>query len=293
MQPEAVQQFARLSQEHWWFRGRRAVYSAILASYRGHAPRHGVALDLGGGAGSMTAVLEQSCERVITFDCEPSLLTHASARVAGDLSRLPFADAAFDVVAAFDVLEHVLDEGAALREIERVLRPGGVLITSVPAHSWLYANNDRVAGHVRRYSRDELKRTLTSRRLRVDHVTHTNVVLFPLIAPLVMTLKALEQLGCLGRNPRHTNLSVRLPRWVHTALEAAFRAEIPLQQRMPAPLGHSLVAIAQRTQALCTQALCTQAPCTQAPSTRAQALTQTTRAKQRAPALTAAARRSA
>jgi hypothetical protein len=151
---------------------------------------------------------------------------------------------------------------------------------------------------VRRYSRDELKRTLTSRRLRVDHVTHTNVVLFPLIAPLVMTLKALEQLGCLGRNPRHTNLSVRLPRWVHTALEAAFRAEIPLQQRMPAPLGHSLVAIAQRTQALCTQALCTQAlctqaPCTQAPSTRAQALTQTTRAKPRAPALTAAARRSA
>lgn len=252
MEREALDQFARLSQDHWWFRGRRAVYGAILAAHRGFAPKLECALDLGGGAGSMRPLLEAVADRVVALDRDQGLLEAAGrASVQGDIARLPFADASFDLVAAFDVLEHMPDEGAALREIERVLRPGGLLVASVPAHAWLYANNDRVAGHLRRYSRDSFVRTLASSRLRVEHATHANMLLFPLIAPAVLGLKALEACRLLGRDPRHTNLSLPLPRFAHRALEMAFRAELALQLRGGAPFGHSLFAIARRTQKSC------------------------------------------
>lgn len=252
MEREAVGQFAELSQDHWWFRGRRAVYGGILAAHHGTAPKLGCALDLGGGAGSMRPALERICGQVVALDRDEGLLrADGRAAVAGDLARLPFADASFDLVAAFDVLEHVADEGAALREIERVLRPGGLFVASVPAHDWLYANNDRVAGHLRRYSRKELVRTLSSSRLRVEHAVHANMLLFPLIAPAVLALKGLERCGLFGRDPRHTNLSLPLPRLAHAALESVFRAELALQLRGGAPFGHSLFAIARRLQRPC------------------------------------------
>jgi SAM-dependent methyltransferase len=248
MQPEAVEQFADLSRHHWWFRARSAVYGELLHAHLGFAAPLGVGLDLGGGAGSMRAALERVCSKVLALDGDERLLRAAGGGVAADFERLPFGDSSLDLVAAFDVLEHARDERALLDEVERVLRPGGLFVASVPAHPWLYANNDRVAGHHRRYSRARLLEVVSSPRLRVEHDAWTNCLLFPPIVAAVLALKALERTRLLGRDPRHTNLSLRLPRALERSLESCFRAETSLQLRGLAPFGHSLLLLARREQ---------------------------------------------
>lgn len=277
MDHEAVEQFASLSREHWWFRARAAVYGELLASHHGLAAPLGAGLDLGGGAGAMRPALERVCAKVVSLDGDERLLRAAGGGVAGDFARLPFADSSFDLVAAFDVLEHARDERALLDEVERVLRPGGLFVASVPAHPWLYANNDRVAGHHRRYSRARLAQLVASPRLRVEHHGWANCVLFPPIAATVLALKCCERVGLLGGDPRHTNLSLRLPRGVERLLEAAFRAESVLQSRGLTPFGHSLLLLARREQRNATRQ--TSASATRAPSIHP------TREARRAPSL--------
>lgn len=260
MEREAVEQFATLSREHWWFRARAAVYGDLLAAHHGLAAPLHAGLDLGGGAGSMRPALERVCSKVVSLDGDERLLRAAGGGVRGDFALLPFADSSFDLVAAFDVLEHARDERALLDEVERVLRPGGLFVASVPAHPWLYANNDRVAGHQRRYSRARLVDLVSSPRLRVEHHGWTNCLLFPPIAAAVLALKACERVGLLGRDPRHTNLSLRLPRGVERLLEAAFRAESGLQSRGWTPFGHSLLLLARRDQRLAPPRTANDAP---------------------------------
>ncbi|MCM0083078.1 class I SAM-dependent methyltransferase [Geomonas sp. Red32] len=69
----------------------------------------------------------------------------------GDATRLPFPDGFFDLVCAFDLLEHLEDDREALKELRRVLSFGGVLLVSVPLHGCLFSDFDRLVGHVRRY----------------------------------------------------------------------------------------------------------------------------------------------
>jgi SAM-dependent methyltransferase len=250
MQREAVQQFEALSATHWWFRGRRAVFARLLGAHVGrtHLRR---ALDVGCGTGSFAPVLRGFCDEVHGVDLlpPPALPGTGGPLARASAEHLPFADQTFDLVSLFDVLEHLDDDKQALIEAFRVLRPGGLLVASVPAYGWLYANNDRIAGHRRRYARRGLRLLAARAKLRVERLTHVNVALFPLIAPCVLALKGLERLRLFGRDPRHTNLSLRMPAFAHRLLERAFRAELALSSRFDLPFGHSLFLIARRPQA--------------------------------------------
>ena len=158
---------------------------------------------------------------------------------------LPFQRGSFDLVSMFDVLEHVERDDEALREVRRVLAAGGRLVLHVPAHPILFAENDRRSGHQRRYTRRGLRRRLESAGFRVERLTYTNALLFPLIAPAVLGLRLCERLGLAGGD--YTNLSWSSPPLGSGLLEAAFAAELVLSRSHDLPLGHSLAAIAQRS----------------------------------------------
>jgi SAM-dependent methyltransferase len=98
------------------------------------------------------------------------------------VEALPFDDGAFDLVFATDVLEHVDDDVAAMRELRRVVAPGGTLVATVPAYMWLWTANDVALQHRRRYSRPQLAQSAAASGWRPEIATYFNSVLLPPIA---------------------------------------------------------------------------------------------------------------
>jgi SAM-dependent methyltransferase len=139
-------------------------------------------LNAGSGAGSLTLRLADLGLRTTSIDASPELceLTrslleerHPGGRHLvrfGDVSRLGLSDGSFDGVVAAEVLEHVDDDRAALSEIHRVLRPGGVLVVTVPVDPFRYDWTDLWAGHRRRYTREGLAERLRAAGFEVERV---------------------------------------------------------------------------------------------------------------------------
>jgi SAM-dependent methyltransferase len=130
-------------------------------------------LDAGAGQGSLSRKLAALGFVVTSTDASPAAVAVLRDRFSGevvqaDVTSLPFADESFDAAVLGEVLEHVQDDRAALAQIARVLRPGGVLALSVPANPKLYGRSDVWAGHVRRYTRPALLDACTSAGFTVE-----------------------------------------------------------------------------------------------------------------------------
>ena len=95
---------------------------------------------------------------------------------------LPFRDGSFDLVGAFDVVEHCEPEAQALGELARVLEPGGRLLLSVPAYQWAWSDHDVRAGHYRRYTRPRLLAAVRAAGFEVDRCTYGFAGVFPMFA---------------------------------------------------------------------------------------------------------------
>jgi SAM-dependent methyltransferase len=98
------------------------------------------------------------------------------------LLALPFPDASFDVVGAFDVLEHCAPEAVAMAELARVVAPGGRLLMSVPAYQWAWSDHDVQAGHHRRYTKARLLDAIAGTDLVVHRATYAFGAVFPFFA---------------------------------------------------------------------------------------------------------------
>ena len=160
MDPRLFGQLHEIEATHWWFRGRRKIVAAVLDRIGGE-PR--AILDVGCGVGTNLDLLAERYPGArlhgIDVERDPLRFCRGDRDVPvcqADASALPFASASFDLVAALDTLEHVADDGAALREFLRVLRPGGALLLTVPAFPALWGNVDDLGHHFRRYRRREL-----------------------------------------------------------------------------------------------------------------------------------------
>jgi SAM-dependent methyltransferase len=251
MDPKAYRQFLELERSHWWMRGRRKVYFGLLRHHlRETRPLR--ILDLGCGNGGFLPGLSEIGGEVFPADISIESLGHCSERgfprgVASDGYALPYANETFDLVCLFDAIEHIPDDHRVMREVARVLRPDGLCFVSVPAYQFLFANNDRIAQHQRRYTRNTLRAVYEQAGLRLERNTHMNVFLFPLILPAVLAIKAAEKVLPDRGEARHTNLSWPIPAFVHRLLCGIFSAELPFTRRFDWPVGHSIAAIGRKT----------------------------------------------
>lgn len=190
MQEEVYEQLARVEDDHWWFRGRRSVIWALIESAA--LPPGGRILDAGCGTGRNLREFASLGELV---GAEPSASALEFCRAKGttnviqaSAAELPFADREFDAVFAFDVLEHVEDDGAAFAELHRVTRPGGLLVATVPAYQWLWSQHDESHDHKRRYTRRTLVAGASGAGWQPVRHTYFNSLLLPPIA-LVRALR--------------------------------------------------------------------------------------------------------
>jgi SAM-dependent methyltransferase len=147
-----------------------------------------------------------------------------------------------DLITLFDTIEHVPDDALALSQCRTALAPDGLMFLSVPAYQFLYANNDRVAHHQRRYTARQVRRKLMTAGLMPIKVTYFNTLLFPLILPVVLAKKLQERWSTPDDT---TNLSHRVPSTLNSVLARTMSSERHLLSRISLPFGHSIVAIAK------------------------------------------------
>ena len=163
--------------DYWWYRARAALLQAALGDLLGTPGR---VLDVGSADGPSVSWMRGDHEH-FAVDVDPRGLTPGTGVRASALA-LPFGDATFDVVGAFDVIEHCDPEGQAVAELARVLRPGGRLLASVPAYQWAWSGHDVRAGHHRRYTRPRLVAAVEDAGLRVLRSTYGFAGVFPFFA---------------------------------------------------------------------------------------------------------------
>jgi SAM-dependent methyltransferase len=147
-------------------------------------------LDVGSADGPSVGWLRGRADRV-ALDLDPRGLEPGD--VCGSVTELPFAPESFDVVSAFDVVEHCADEAAALREITRVLTPGGRLLMSVPAYQWAWTNHDELNHHHRRYTRPRAVAAVEAAGLEVIRATYAFAGTFPFFAADRLRTRARER----------------------------------------------------------------------------------------------------
>jgi len=160
--------------DYWWYRARSELLEAVLGAYL-REPK--VTLDVGSADGPSVAWMRGDHRRV-SLDLHPRGLAPGEG-VCGSAMALPFADEVFDVVAAFDVVEHCESETRAVAELTRVLAPGGRLLLSVPAYQWAWSDHDVRAGHFRRYTKPRLVNVVEGAGLTIERSTYAFSAVFP------------------------------------------------------------------------------------------------------------------
>jgi 2-polyprenyl-3-methyl-5-hydroxy-6-metoxy-1,4-benzoquinol methylase len=247
MKTEMYRHIYEIERVHWWYVARRKIVFdwvfRVLANYSG--PR---ILDVGCGTGFNVEYLQtRGHSRVMGLDFSAEALTFCRSRnltncVCGDATRIPLRQETFDVIMAWDMIEHLEDDRQALREFARLLRHGGSVIIFAPAFNFLWGLQDEVSHHRRRYTAGELRQKLKAAGLSVKKLTYANMFLFPLIWAGRMVLRL------TGNDIQGTSENDLSPDWSSGLLQAIFSAECPLLRYVDFPFGVSLLCVAEKCQ---------------------------------------------
>lgn len=180
---------------HWWYRVRREMVHDIVGRY--FPGRHDLRiLDVGCGAGALLSELAQYGE-VTGIDMSPKAVAFCRERGIQNVSvssaeHIAYPDRVFDVVLVLDVLEHIKDDHAAVREMCRVLKPGGVAIVFVPAFMFLWGVTDVLSEHHRRYTLPGIESVFTAENFAIVRSSYFNTFLFPPIALVRLLVRFLR-----------------------------------------------------------------------------------------------------
>jgi SAM-dependent methyltransferase len=241
-----VEEYARMfeaEETQWWYAGMRAISLSLLATaWPDGAVEGRRILDAGCGTGNNLAHFRRF-GRTLGVDLSDEALRFCRGRgvaaARGSLLALPFPDGRFDAVTSFDVIYHrwVQDDRAAVREMARVLAPGGLLLLRVPALKMLWGAHDEAVHSRHRYTRGEVRRLLEGEGLDVVRLTYANTLLFPLLT----VRRTLDRL--LGRHGSDVGF---LPAPLEWTFRHLLGLEARLVRHLSLPVGASVFALARK-----------------------------------------------
>lgn len=225
--------------DYWWYLARTDLLHAALSTY---ARTRTTVLDIGSADGPSASWLHDGTRHLASLDIDPRGLQ--SNGVCGSALSLPFAEASFDMVSAFDVIEHCDPEAEALAEVNRVLQPGGTFLMAVPAYTWAWTDFDVANGHFRRYTKRRAVAAVERAGFRVERATYAFTSVFPGFV--------VERAGRRLKERQHTSAVdvvevPSVPKPLHHALMAATKVDEALLRRgVNLPFGSSVFVAASK-----------------------------------------------
>ena len=239
MERVVYQQMAELDQRHWWYRARREILAQLIRR-EVPLPEDARILEIGCGTGHNLAMLGEF-GHVDALELDDEARSLAEARLGRSVMSAPLpeltgvADRHYDLIGAFDVIEHIDDDASAIGSIAAKLKPGGKFVMTVPANRCMWSAHDVVNHHKRRYSRRALKQLIESSPLQLERIGYFNSLLFPAAVAARLASKLTGRGGSDDKLP---------PKPLNYLFERTFAAERRLIGKVPLPPGLSLFAVA-------------------------------------------------
>ena len=232
---------------HWWFVGRRQIIRSFLQRLvqklkTGIGTEKIRILDVGCGTGANLEMLSEfgDAEGV---DVSTDALTFCRARglvnvKQGEAERLPYQDEEFDLVTGLDVVEHLDDDLAGLKEMHRVLRPDGRALLFVPAFMFLWGVQDDISNHRRRYTMAELRSVVAKAGFTIERATYVNITFF---APILLGRLLMRVTGF--RPASENNITIG---FLNGVMGKIFGAESLALRHASFPFGVSIICDARK-----------------------------------------------
>jgi SAM-dependent methyltransferase len=245
MKSETYDVEAEIEESHWWFVVRRELFGRLLKEF-GPARSEPV-LDIGTGTGANLRMLQvQGHNNVVGLDMSDAAIGYCASKglgtvKKGDICDLPFPNSAFSFVFATDVIEHVDEDEKALREIRRVLTPGGKVLISVPAFPSIWGLQDEVSHHKRRYRMQLLVDRIKGADLVPITAFHFNFLLF---APIWLARQLFKITKPQIRSEAEVNSPLLNKLFMHI-----FRLDVGVARWLKPPFGVSILVVAERLRA--------------------------------------------
>jgi SAM-dependent methyltransferase len=227
---------------HWWYVGRRRVIAGFLRDICAKFTTRPRIVDVGCGTGANLVLLDEFGDTTgidISEDALAFCLERGLTDVRlGSAEELPIADGTVDLVTAFDVVEHLDDDLAALREFRRVLRPDGRMLLFVPAFMILWGVQDDVSNHRRRYTLPQLLTQVRAAGFEVERATYANITFF---LPILIVRQFMRLTGIRTETENSIGISS-----LNGLFSKIFGAESSFLRFMNFPFGVSAVCVARR-----------------------------------------------
>lgn len=221
--PEIFEKLAALEAENFWFNARNRL---IIWGLNQTTPRVNKYLEVGCGTGYVLSSIANNYPnaRVVGAEVFSVGLPIAAQRspaaefIQMDARKMPFVDE-FDLVGAFDVLEHIEEDEVVIAAIFRALHTGGTFAVTVPQHRWLWSSTDETACHVRRYQGNELQTKL----IRAGFKIAVDTSFVSLLLPAMLASRLHKRRPAADSDDELSEL--KLPNWLNSSFGAVMRLE--------------------------------------------------------------------